>query len=145
MESLHRRFVIVTTDKVATAKLIYLLVYGRDRPYFKQKQNNITKFRLISYFIIFFYPVFTLLFYFNQNFNLNKTKKDLSHVESSHRRCSVRKGVFENFRNFTQKHLSWSLFIKKLQAFRPSVIYLISQTSPEKSDDILRGVFCFIL
>ena len=23
---------------------VYLLVYGRDRPYFKQKQKNITKF-----------------------------------------------------------------------------------------------------
>ena len=141
MESLHRRFVIVTTDKVATAKLIYLLVYST----LSKNKTILQNFGLLV-ILLFFFTLFLLYYFvFNQNFNLNKTKKDLSHVESSHRRCSVRKGVFENFRNFTQKHLSWSLFIKKLQAFRPSVIYLISQTSPEKSDDILRGVFCFIL
>ena len=29
---------------------------------------------------------------------------------SSHRRCSVKKGVLKNFANFTGKHLCWSLF-----------------------------------
>ena len=29
---------------------------------------------------------------------------------SSHRRCSVEKGVYKNFANFTGKHLFWSLF-----------------------------------
>ena len=32
---------------------------------------------------------------------------------SSHRRCSVRKGVLRNFAKFTRKHLSQSLFLKK--------------------------------
>ena len=35
---------------------------------------------------------------------------------SSHRRCSVEKGVYKNFVNFTGKHLCWSLFLIKLQA-----------------------------
>ena len=32
---------------------------------------------------------------------------------SSHRRCSVKKGVLKNLRNFTGKHLCWSLFLIK--------------------------------
>ena len=35
---------------------------------------------------------------------------------SSHRRCSVKKGVLKNFAKVTEKHLCWSLFlIKRLQ------------------------------
>ena len=37
---------------------------------------------------------------------------------SSHRRCSVKKGFPKNLANFTGKHLCWSLFLIKLQAFR---------------------------
>ena len=37
---------------------------------------------------------------------------------SSHRRCSVKKGVLKIFANFTDKHLCWSLFLIKSQAFR---------------------------
>ena len=36
---------------------------------------------------------------------------------SNHRRCSVKKGVLKKFANFTGKHLSWSLFLIKLQAW----------------------------
>ena len=34
-------------------------------------------------------------------------------VKSSHRRCSVRKGVLRNFAKFTGKYLCQSLFFKK--------------------------------
>ena len=34
---------------------------------------------------------------------------------NNHRRCSVKKGVLENFTNFTGKLLCWSLFLIKLQ------------------------------
>ena len=37
---------------------------------------------------------------------------------SSHRRYSVKKGVLKNFANFKGKHLCWSLFLIKLQAWR---------------------------
>ena len=33
---------------------------------------------------------------------------------SSHRRCSVKKDVLRNFKNFTGKHLCWSLSLIKL-------------------------------
>ena len=33
----------------------------------------------------------------------------------SHRRCSAKKGVLENYENFTRKRLCWSLFLTKLQ------------------------------
>ena len=35
-------------------------------------------------------------------------------LRSSHRRCSVRKGVFGNFAKFTAKHLFQSLFFNKV-------------------------------
>ena len=38
---------------------------------------------------------------------------------SSRRRCSVKEGVLKDSANFTEKHLCWSLFLIKLQAFRP--------------------------
>ena len=35
---------------------------------------------------------------------------------SSHRRCSIKKGVLRNFTKLTRRHLCWSLFLIKLQA-----------------------------
>ena len=29
-------------------------------------------------------------------------------------RCSIKRGVFKNFANFTGKHLCWSLFLNKV-------------------------------
>ena len=40
-----------------------------------------------------------------------------SFVRGSHRRCSIKKVIFKNFAIFTGKHLSWSLFLIKLQSF----------------------------
>ena len=42
----------------------------------------------------------------------------LSLFTSSHRRCSVKKGVLKGFANFTVKHLCWSLLLTTLQVFR---------------------------
>ena len=50
------------------------------------------------------------------------TIKCLSISRSSHRRCSVDKGVLKNFAIFTGKHLSWSLFLIKFRAFRPATL-----------------------
>ena len=41
---------------------------------------------------------------------------------SSHRKCSVKKDVLKYFPNFTRKHLCWSLFLIKFQAFRPTTL-----------------------
>ena len=39
---------------------------------------------------------------------------------SSHRRCSIKKGVLRNFAKFTGKHLCQSLFLNKVEGLRPS-------------------------
>ena len=41
---------------------------------------------------------------------------------SNHRRYSVRKGVLISLRNFTEKHLCWSLFLIKLETFRTATL-----------------------
>ena len=43
---------------------------------------------------------------------------------SSYRMCFVKNGVFKNFTNFTGKYLCWSLFLTKLQVFRPATLLL---------------------
>ena len=51
----------------------------------------------------------------------------------SHRRCSVKKDVLKNLENFTWKHLCWSLFLIKLQAWRPVTLLKRSATSLKKT------------
>ena len=41
---------------------------------------------------------------------------------SSHRRCSVRKGVLKNFAKFTGKHLCQSLFFNKVADLRSATL-----------------------
>ena len=41
---------------------------------------------------------------------------------SSHRRCSVRKGVLGNFEKFTGNHLCQSLFLNKVAGLRPATL-----------------------
>ena len=43
-------------------------------------------------------------------------------VKSSHRRCSVKKGVLRNFTKFTGKHLCQSLFFNKVAGLRPATL-----------------------
>ena len=43
----------------------------------------------------------------------------LSSSRSSHRMCSVRKGVLRNFAKFTGKRLCQSLFVNKVAGLRP--------------------------
>ena len=42
---------------------------------------------------------------------------------SSHRRCSIKKVLLKIFAIFTKKHLCWSLFLIKLQAWRPATLF----------------------
>ena len=46
----------------------------------------------------------------------------LETFRSSHWRCSVKKGVLKNFANVTGKNLCWSLFLIKLQFWRPAIL-----------------------
>ena len=41
---------------------------------------------------------------------------------SSHRRCSLRKGVLTNFAKFTRKHLCQSFFFNKVAGLRPATL-----------------------
>ena len=43
-------------------------------------------------------------------------------LRTSHRKCSVKKGVLKTFAIFTGKHLCWSLFLIKLQPWRPATL-----------------------
>ena len=55
---------------------------------------------------------------------INSFSKILQSVaRNSHQRCSLKKGVLKNLANFTEKHLCWSLFLIKLQAFRPVTLF----------------------
>ena len=42
----------------------------------------------------------------------------LNLIHSSHRKCSVRKGVLQNFAKFKGKHLCESLFFNKIAGLR---------------------------
>ena len=46
----------------------------------------------------------------------------VSIVRSSHRRCSIKKGVLRNFTKFKGKHLCQSLFINKNAGLRPAIL-----------------------
>ena len=55
----------------------------------------------------------TIFNLFIHNFIYQEFTQNTS-FRSSHRRCSVRKGVFRNFAKFTGKHLCQSLFFNKV-------------------------------
>ena len=62
---------------------------------------------------------------------------------SSHRRCSVRKGV-RNFAKFTGKHLCQSLFFNKAEGLRPGTLLkkrLWHWCFPENFAKFLRTLF----
>ena len=46
----------------------------------------------------------------------------LGQGRSSHRSCSIKVGFLKNFAIFTGNHMCWSLFLIKLQAFRPTTL-----------------------
>ena len=46
--------------------------------------------------------------------------KPLKVFRSSHRRCSVEKGVLGNFAKFTERHLCQCLFFNKVEGLRPA-------------------------
>ena len=50
------------------------------------------------------------------------TKEDERASRSSHRRCSVKKGVLRSFAKFTRKHLCQSLFFNEVADLRPATL-----------------------
>ena len=49
-------------------------------------------------------------------------------LRSSHRRCSVKKGVLRNFANFAEKHLYQSLYFNKVAGLRQNFSKFIENT-----------------
>ena len=43
-------------------------------------------------------------------------------IRSSHRRCSIKKGILNNFTKFTGKHLCQGLFLHKIAGLRPAAL-----------------------
>ena len=77
--------------------------------YFNLNNNEISKEHLVNKFNMILN---------NQGRLMLMNHRDLLGLfRSSHRRCSVKKGVLKKFANFTGKHLCWSLFLIKLQAW----------------------------
>ena len=53
----------------------------------------------------------------------------LTAVGNSRSQMFFRVGVYKNFANFTGKHLCWSLFLIKLQAFMPPTLLKIDSNT----------------
>ena len=47
----------------------------------------------------------------------------ISKTKSSHRRCSLKKGVHKKFAKFTGKHLCWSLFSHKVTGQKSATLF----------------------
>ena len=74
------------------------------------------------------------LFHYNKSWKHLVTEKILDHIQlsalcigrnmfrSSHRRCSVRKGVLKYFAKFTGRHLCHSLFFNKVAGLRSATL-----------------------
>ena len=64
-------------------------------------------------YVIFIYILQQLSWYYNFYFVLFRSTIS-ENASSSHRRCSVRRGVLKNFLKFTAKHLCQCLFFNKI-------------------------------
>ena len=71
--------------------------------------------------------------------NFIKEQKTLFLIKSSHWMCSIKQAVLKNFTIFTGKHLCWSLFLIKLQAWGPEKACNFVKKTPAQ------GFFLWIL
>ena len=88
-----------------------------------RKCHSITNFWLIRFFNFLLSSCSIIVF--RQKLQQKKPRR-IYHIRSSYR-CSVRKVANKKFGNLTEKHLCWSLFILKKQAFRLLMIYFTWQ------------------
>ena len=64
---------------------------------------------------------------------------DFASARSSHRRCSVRKGVLRNFSTLTGKHLCQILYLNKVAGLRPQVQALSCEFLEIYTDTFFHG------
>ena len=77
---------------------------------FSDKEQSFANIHFINSKILFQFETFWL-----------QIKKRLIKLRSSHQRCSVKKVVLKYFTVFTGKNLCSSLFLMKMQAWRPAM------------------------
>ena len=66
-------------------------------------------------------------------------------IRSSHRRCSIKKGVPRDIAKFTGKHLCQSLFLNKVAVLRPATLLKkrhLHRCFPVNFAKFLRTTFC---
>ena len=68
------------------------------------------------------YGVFSGLYFPVFGLNTGKYGSEEIPYRSSHRRCSVKKGVLGNFAKFTKKHLCQSLFFDKVVGLKSAIL-----------------------
>ena len=54
--------------------------------------------------------------------SIRSSRPEMPCYRSSHRRCSVKKGVLRNFAKFTEKHLCQRVFFNKVAGRRPGTL-----------------------
>ena len=93
---------------------LYLIFTTYTRNGFKKLQCEQTLYTMRNWFSFDKRQVFKCWKYSERNNRIDNI--------SSHRRCSVTKGVLRNFSKFVGKHLCQSLFFKKVAALRPATL-----------------------
>ena len=94
---------------------IYLNLFGGAHFHWRSlKACNIAKRTSLNYVWTAIFPWLSLKLQIFRRFRIRSSKIDsLWNAKSSHRRCSVRKGILRKFAKFTGKHLCQSHFFKK--------------------------------
>ena len=110
-------------NKLCMSQCVYL-----DR---KKRGSSVANFTLTLNkfnFILFIFFILKLngygVYVFNMLLNCSYELHcyEAQQFRSSHRRCSVRKGVLKNFAKFTAKHLYQSLIFNKAAGLRPPTL-----------------------
>ena len=73
------------------------------------------------------YAVFSVKFPFLSNSKSISLSSYCLKCRSSHRSCSLRKGVFRNFAKFAGKHLCRSVFLNKVAGLRRGVLSFFTE------------------
>ena len=90
-------------------------------------------------YFYFSFPPYVFIEYFMQNKHWLKQKSWVNHyLQKQPPEFFVKKGVLKNFANITGKHLCWTPFLMKLQAFRLTT--LVKRTS--NTGVFLNDCFC---
>ena len=97
-------------------------VWLHRRNFPRNSSNFFRTFILLSYRPFSWYGYFwnfSIRFFFSSE---KKALVDILTARSSHRSCSVKKGVLRKFAKFTGKHMCQDLFFNKVASLRPATL-----------------------